>query len=185
MTDNEIIKALECCKRSVGAILCTSNCPMYSECDSEDPMEDICGLAFDLINRQKAEIEELKADKIIAERHEKDARALLKQFVYKKSISEYPVKVMIGDNAEIHAKSTADYEKLIADISNISGKELTQAICRQFPTKVTHEATLHKCCTCPNCKNVVDKFEKFGDSIVRVKDKYCSICGQALDWSDE
>ena len=62
MTDNEIIKALECCKRSVGAILCTSNCPMYSECDSEDPMEDICGLALDLINRQKAEINKLKQE---------------------------------------------------------------------------------------------------------------------------
>lgn len=62
MTDNEIIKALECCKRSVGAILCTSNCPMYSECDSEDPMEDICGLALDLIDRQKAEIERLNIE---------------------------------------------------------------------------------------------------------------------------
>lgn len=73
MTDNEIIKALECCKRSVGAILCTSNCPMYSECDSEDPMEDICGLALDLINRQKAEIEELKRqNKIYINRIEKE-----------------------------------------------------------------------------------------------------------------
>ena len=62
MTDNEIIKALKYCKRSVGAILCTSNCPMYRECASEDPMEDICGLALDLINRQKAEIEKLNKD---------------------------------------------------------------------------------------------------------------------------
>ena len=60
MTDNEIIKALGYCKRSVGAILCTSKCPMYSECDSEDPMVDICGLALDLINSQKAEIEKLQ-----------------------------------------------------------------------------------------------------------------------------
>ena len=59
MTDNEIIKALKCCKRSAGAIFCTSSCPMYEECNSEDPMEDICGLALDLINRQKAEIEGL------------------------------------------------------------------------------------------------------------------------------
>lgn len=60
MTDDEIIKALGYCKRSVGAILCTRECPMYSECDSEDPMVDICGLAIDLINQQKAEIERLQ-----------------------------------------------------------------------------------------------------------------------------
>lgn len=37
--------------------------------------------ALDLINRQKAEIEELKADKIIAKRKEKDARELYKDVV--------------------------------------------------------------------------------------------------------
>lgn len=44
MTDNEIIKALE-----------------YCESDEEDEM-NICGLALDLINSQKAEIERLEKE---------------------------------------------------------------------------------------------------------------------------
>ena len=55
---------------------------------------------------------------------------------------------------------------------------------KQMPKKITHEATLYICCTCPSCKNVVDKFETFGESKVRVQYKYCHFCGQALDWSE-
>ena len=50
---------------------------------------------------------------------------------------------------------------------------------------VTHEATLYKCCTCPNCKNVVDKFEKWGENTVRITYNYCHFCGQALDWGED
>ena len=60
-----------------------------------------------------------------------------------------------------------------------------EALEKQIPTKVTHEATLYKSCTCPHCKNVVDKFEKFGDTKVRVRYEYCCLCGQKLDWSVE
>ncbi len=69
MTDEQIIKALECCKSDE-----CSNCP--SLCDEEcltPNMEEQVSL---VIKRQKAEIEELRSDKIIAERHEKDARDL-------------------------------------------------------------------------------------------------------------
>ena len=59
------------------------------------------------------------------------------------------------------------------------------ALRKQIPTKVTHEASLYKCCTCPNCKNVVDKFEKWGERAVRITYKYCHCCGQNLDWLDE
>ena len=58
------------------------------------------------------------------------------------------------------------------------------ALRKQIPTKVTHEATLYKCCTCPNCKNVVDAFIDFQDQKTRVTPSYCKYCGQALDWSD-
>lgn len=132
MTDNEILRALECCKRSVGAILCTSNCPMYSECDSEDPMEDICGLALNLINRQQAEIETLQADVVIAETHEKNAKELLKEFCDKKSMNEYPIKVKMGDYAEIHAQSTAHYDALITDIENNGIKGFTEQLKKRF-----------------------------------------------------
>lgn len=57
-----------------------------------------------------------------------------------------------------------------------------KALEKQIPKKITHEATLHKCCTCPNCKNVIDEFEQFGENKVRVKYNYCHFCGQKLDW---
>ncbi len=69
MTDEQIIKALECCKSDR-----CRDCP--SLCDEEcltPNMEEQVSL---VIKRQKAEIEELRSDKIIAERHEKDARDL-------------------------------------------------------------------------------------------------------------
>lgn len=58
------------------------------------------------------------------------------------------------------------------------------AVEKTIPQKVTHEATLYRCCTCPRCKNVVDEFAEFLGKKVRVQLKYCNFCGQALDWSD-
>lgn len=79
-------------------------------------------------------------------------------------------------------------------ISNVKGskmflaleamKQCKNALERQIPKKITHEASLYKCCTCPNCKNVFDRFEKWGESTVRITVKYCPICGQALDWEE-
>lgn len=56
---------------------------------------------------------------------------------------------------------------------------------KTVPQKVTHEATLYKCCTCPYCKNVVDEFTEFSGNKVRVRVEHCEFCGQALDWSEE
>lgn len=58
------------------------------------------------------------------------------------------------------------------------------ALKKRIPKKVTHEATLYKCCTCPNCKNVVGEFTEFMGNRCRVTPTYCKYCGQALDWSD-
>ena len=55
MTDNEIIKALECCVNAD-----CENCPSKTICDSDT--ERFVVKVFDLINRQKAEIEELEAE---------------------------------------------------------------------------------------------------------------------------
>lgn len=63
-------------------------------------------------------------------------------------------------------------------------EEAKEILEKQTPKKITHTATLKTSCTCPNCGNCLDKFEKFGESIVRVKYQYCHFCGQALDWSD-
>lgn len=67
MTDNDIIKALECCsKDDVDCEKCPANCL----CDNDN----FCftGAILDLINRQQAEIEQLKrigfADKLFFKR---------------------------------------------------------------------------------------------------------------------
>lgn len=67
----------------------------------------------------------------------------------------------------------------------INTTAIKKALTKQIPKKVTHEATLYKCCTCPNCKNVVDKFEKWGENTVRITQTYCHFCGQKLDWEVE
>ena len=74
MTDNEIIKALERCF-TLGFDKSTCyECPFYTA--TAKCTEDLRDSTLDLINRQKAENKELRSDKIIAERHEKDAREL-------------------------------------------------------------------------------------------------------------
>ena len=83
-------------------------------------------------------------------------------------------------------------EEAIIDIREniqpiVGGKSLDIAISaieKQIPKKVTHEAALYKCCTCLNCKNVVDEFTEFMGNRCRVTPTYCKYCGQALDWSD-
>ena len=59
MTDAEVLKALECCgSTTVGAC---KDCTMYKD-KSGICVPIICRDAFDLINRQKAEIERLKKE---------------------------------------------------------------------------------------------------------------------------
>ena len=58
MTDNEIIKALECCNNG----WCDNRCPYYGREDIADCREQSGADQLDLINRQKAEIEKLTKD---------------------------------------------------------------------------------------------------------------------------
>lgn len=61
-TDEEVIRALECCTSCVTTEAC-KNCVIYPflpNVTAEECMEYAMRLAIDLINRQKAEIEELK-----------------------------------------------------------------------------------------------------------------------------
>lgn len=75
-------------------------------------------------------------------------------------------------------------ENGIATTITLNEKAIVSALRKHTPKKVTHEATLYKCCTCPNCKNVVDEYTSLNGKIARVTYKYCHFCGQALDWSD-
>ena len=60
MTDNEIIKALECCGFEYGNPC--SVCPKYEK-DNDFCQEELHNYALDLINRQQAEIEKLQVFK--------------------------------------------------------------------------------------------------------------------------
>lgn len=59
MTDNDIIKALECC--STYGVSCT-NCPAYVSSEKSTCREVLKG-AVEIINRQNATIEQLEKDK--------------------------------------------------------------------------------------------------------------------------
>ena len=62
---------------------------------------------------------------------------------------------------------------------------IKELVDKETPTKVTHQATIHSCCTCPNCLNVVDEFEEdYLGRRVRITFDYCRFCGQKLDWGD-
>ena len=82
MTDNEIIKALECCK-----IANCDDCPFYGikeDCEVELPEE---GLA--LINRQKAEIEKIKIKlKYYLETNEENGVVYIPKFIIDKLVKE-------------------------------------------------------------------------------------------------
>ena len=56
MTDNEIIKALECCKNSLSEKDACRDCPLYEE-EEVTCITILSKNALDLINRQKAEID--------------------------------------------------------------------------------------------------------------------------------
>lgn len=110
MTDNEIIKALEYCRRTDRYVICNSDCPMYEYCESDEEGEmNICGLALNLINCQKAEVEMLQ----------KEIESLNK---------EYPCTVKMNDYCLVYARSLNDYDNLIGDISKDAIKEFADRL---------------------------------------------------------
>lgn len=85
MTDNEIIKALECCLKTGH---CTG-CPFRSKCDKD---EDLFNYALDLINRQQETIKTLR--KCVEQHHiiRKDGKSplsLLTEEIKAKAIKEF------------------------------------------------------------------------------------------------
>ena len=62
MTDNEIIKALECCINDEVGITQCAVCPYHEIGDGDYCVQDLLQQSLDLINRQKAEIERLQKE---------------------------------------------------------------------------------------------------------------------------
>ena len=147
MTDNEIIKALECCANEDTDC---EDCPVYKYCD--DNAFGMVQNTFDLINRQKAEIEKLERIEAIGtktietqnaeiERLQEEYKAQHKEFVKKlgdvhsiaKDLDEHTAKAKseaIKEFAERLRKKFAEpYEYgigyVIGSIDNLV-KEMTE-----------------------------------------------------------
>ena len=108
MTDNEIIKALECCTND-------DNEPNCEECTKRPHIYCICELleeAYGLIQRQRTEIEVLK----------KKADAY----------DSYPMKVLVGHNSEVYSKTWEDYIDFISDVAAEGVKEFADKIVEQL-----------------------------------------------------
>ena len=121
MTDNEIIKALECCVDEMG---CTKGCPCFdqkakgSHCTVSKKLE-LEKLTLDLINRQKAEIERLKTEsKLLTDNHPANTHS----------------NCVAVANGLIFTKTLADYDKLIGDISAEAIKEFANYLIDNYST---------------------------------------------------
>ena len=51
---------------------------------------------------------------------------------------------------------------------------------KETPMVVTHEATIQHALTCPRCKNVVNRFEWWGNTRISIVPNYCPHCGQRI-----
>lgn len=110
-TDEEIIKAVECC--SEPCCVC-DECPLYCvgvNCSSFE----LHRYALDLINRQKSEIDSLRADlkRVCAER---DAHICTNNFIKSEAVKEFSerLKNKIKTECNPYGKPTFDYDTSLA-----------------------------------------------------------------------
>ena len=117
MTDNEIIKALECCVNAD-----CENCPSKTICDSDT--ERFVVKVFDLINRQKAEIEEYRntVERVLKEVQE--AKALWVKDIEKAradAVKEFAERLMEKCDAPHWCVWLSEIEDLVKEFTE--GKE--------------------------------------------------------------
>lgn len=125
MTDNEIIKALECCANGK-----CGECPLFKE-DCGDDI--ICKIALDLINRQNAEIERLRKEvnlvsiqfQDLQERYE-EAQAKIDKlkecpkcvYEYDGEIMEYCVQGPCSNFKTVEQVKSEAYKECLAKVKN-------------------------------------------------------------------
>ena len=115
MTDNEVIKALECCGFEYGNRC--SICPKYDG-GNDFCQEELHRYALDLINRQKAEIERL--EKALEEQYES---SIIAMDVYKsEAIKEFAERLKLKLQWDTEFENTLVFE---TDIDNLV-KEMTE-----------------------------------------------------------
>ena len=130
-TDDEVIKALECCNDSGGC----DNCPFDGAVYEDEPpcVDKLTEAARNLINRQKAEIERLNTPQGVTflangiEIHAKDSDEYykFKRLVKAEAITEFAEKLK-----DMHKHSTTSVVSLVTLFGDINKmvKEMTEDI---------------------------------------------------------
>jgi hypothetical protein len=128
LTDNEIVKALECCGDEQGLNWCV-DCPYYNK-ENDLCQEDLHRDALDLINRQKAEKEALingqeTLQKYIAEQKAENERLKRKLVAYEPSVDSGLFSQMLLEQKE---KAEAFEKKWKAEIKSEAYKEFAERL---------------------------------------------------------
>ena len=129
MTDNEIIKALDCCANCESCDFETTNCPLVEEMECRSLLAQ---KALDLITRQRTEIERLKEEKSKLENKIDEMYPLVMQLpnamqqakseAYKefanKLEEEYGIFTPLGVNwiEEVKAVRVSDIDKILKEM---------------------------------------------------------------------
>ena len=110
-TDEEIVKALECCQSHT--ITDCRDCP--NRASGHNCVNELMRNALDLINRQKAEIERLKAEQMMAEGYA-DA---LEERAKAEAIREFAERVMalIYSADDINPVTEWQIDNLVAEMT--------------------------------------------------------------------
>ena len=110
MTDNEIIKALECCGND--SEVC-AGCPLHKAPCTCDCTHILAQYAFDLINRQKAEIEKYRH----IEQTVKDFWSELKKLSAFKNLQEPTLTELLEYIEYANAEAVKEFAHLLIDKS--------------------------------------------------------------------
>ncbi len=166
MTDNEIIKALECCN-STAKGSCLNKCPYFNytaKC-SQAMIKD----TLDLINRQQSQIEALRMD-----------NAQLHSDIINANQNLDHITNLWENEKEKVAKAkqkVIDAYKMLKTAKSEAVKEFAE----QIPKKHHHTRVVDVKCkaresVCPDCLGIIITAEN-------EYPKFCTWCGQTIDWS--
>ncbi len=111
MTDKEIIKASECCIKYDMCVIC----PCYSFCGGE---YDLLQNTFDLINRQQAEIEDLKEDNFIKSQKRANIFEILNAHEKGRAEAIKEYKEKLREHAYLDSGITG-FQEMVVDLSDI------------------------------------------------------------------
>ena len=124
MTDNEIIKALECCKEAKLQKDCLDlKCPLSTEYGCNFEQEELRNKALDLINRQNEEIEKLSNCVVMQEKllkeNEKRIESVVENIIADEKLKAEAIKEFAERLKELPSVKNCEYEWLHLDIYNL------------------------------------------------------------------